>query len=116
MPTPTERPALRLRVHISERDHHGGQPLYTAIVEAAQKAGLAGAVVLKGIEGFGRDAVVRAARIVDMASDLPIIVEVVDEPDAIRAFLPALGAMVAGALVTLDDVRIVEPAPGEAAR
>ncbi len=117
MPSPpTERPALRLRIHISERDHRGAQPLYTAIVEAARSAGLAGAVVLKGIEGYGRDAVVRAARIVDMASDLPIIVELIDEPGAIRAFLPALAGMVAGALVTLDDVRIVTPGADEAAR
>jgi PII-like signaling protein len=102
-----EQPALRLRVHIGESDHHGGQALYTAIVEAARHAGLAGATVLKGIEGYGAHSVVHAAHIVDLSADLPIIVEIIDAAEAIRQFLPALQAMVADGLITLEDVRIV---------
>jgi PII-like signaling protein len=110
----TEQPALRLRVHIGESDHHGGQPLYTAIVEAARRAGLAGATVLKGIEGYGAHSVVHAARIVDLSADLPIIVEIIDSADAVRAFLPALTLMVADGLITLEDVRIVYRGEGQA--
>ena len=104
---PDERPALRLRVHIGERDHHGGQPLYAAIVEAARRAGLAGATVFKGIEGYGAHSVVHAARIVDLSADLPIVVEVIDTKEAIERFLPVLTGMVADGLITVDDVRIV---------
>jgi PII-like signaling protein len=106
-PTPDHRPAVRVRVHIGESDHHRGQPLYTAIVEAARHAGLAGATVLKGIEGYGARSVVHAARIVDMSADLPIIVELIDEPDMIHGFLPALTKLVADGLITVEDVRIV---------
>jgi PII-like signaling protein len=115
-PTSGHRPALRVRVHIGESDHHGGQPLYTAIVEAARHAGLAGATVLKGIEGYGARSVVHAARIVDMSSDLPILVELIDEPDAIHAFLPVLTKLVADGLITLDDVHIVYRGEGKAHR
>ena len=113
-PTGTERPALRLRVHIGESDHHGGQPLYTAIVEAARRAGLGGATVFKGIEGYGAHSVVHAARIIDLSADLPIIVEIIDSEEAIRQFLPALTAMVADGLITLEDVRIVYRGAGQA--
>jgi PII-like signaling protein len=110
------RPAVRVRIHIGESDHHRGQPLYSAIVQAARQAGLAGATVLKGIEGYGARSIVHAARIVDMSSDLPIIVELVDEPDAIHAFLPALETLVADGLITLEDVHIVYRGEGQAHR
>jgi len=104
---PSEQPALRLRVHTGESDHYGGQPLYTAIVEAARRAGLAGATVFKGIAGYGSHSVVHAARIIDLSADLPIVVELIDSAGAIQGFLPALTAMVADGLITLEDVRIV---------
>ncbi len=107
MPETPTGPALRLRVHIGERDHHGGQPLYTAIVEAARRAGLRGATVFKGIEGYGAHSVVHAARIVDLSADLPIVVELIDAAEAIDRFLPTLRAMVAEGLITLEDVRVV---------
>jgi uncharacterized protein len=109
-----ERPALRLRVHIGESDHYGGQSLYTAIVETARRAGLAGATVFKGIEGYGAHSVVHAAHIVDLSADLPIVVELIDSTEAIYGFLPALTAMVADGLITLEDVRIVYRGEGKA--
>jgi PII-like signaling protein len=115
-PSHDQRPAVRVRIHIGESDHHRGQPLYTAIVEAARHAGLAGATVLKGIEGYGARSIVHAARIVDMSSDLPIIVELVDEPATIHAFLPALEKLVADGLITLEDVHIVYRSEGRAHR
>jgi uncharacterized protein len=113
-PVATERPALRLRVYIGEGDHYGGQRLYTAIVERARKSGLAGATVLKGIEGYGAHSVVHAAHIVDLSADLPIIVELIDSPETIRGFLPALTAMVNDGLITLEDVGILYRGEGQA--
>jgi PII-like signaling protein len=106
--------ARRVRIYIGESDHHGRQPLYMAIVEAARQAGLAGASVFKGIEGFGGHHVVHAARIVDLSSDLPILVELVDEPARIDAFLPQLGEMLAEGLVTVEDVQVVYRGDGRA--
>jgi PII-like signaling protein len=103
--------ALRIRVYVGERDHHHGQPLYSAVVQAARKAGLAGATVLKGIEGYGSHSVVHAARIVDLSSDLPILIEIVDEAPKIEAFVPALTAMVEAGLVTLERIEVIYQAP-----
>jgi hypothetical protein len=113
-PAGSEHPALRLRVHLGERDHHHGQSLYTAIVEAARRAGLAGATVFKGIEGYGAHSVVHAAHIVDLSSDLPIVVELIDSEAAIHRFLPVLTAMVDDGLITIEDVRIVYRGEGKA--
>jgi PII-like signaling protein len=98
---------LRLRIYLGERDHHGGQPLYTAIVDAARKAGLGGATVFKGIEGFGSRSVVHAARVMDMSSDLPIVVEFVDLPDAIRTFVGVLWGMLDDGMMTVEPVAII---------
>src|ERR1700679_2122091 len=79
-----ECPALRLRVYIGESDPRGGKPLYNAIVERARQAGLAGATVFKGIEGYGAHSVVHAAHIVDLSANLPIVVELIDSTEAIH--------------------------------
>ncbi len=99
--------ALRVRIYVGERDHHGGQPLYTAIVHAARKAGLGGATVVKGVEGFGARSVMHAARIVDMSSDLPIVVELVDEPDKIRQFVDVLRGMLDDGMMTIESVVVM---------
>jgi len=96
-----------LRIFIGESDRHGTQPLYTAIVEAARAAGLSGATVFKGIEGFGGHSVVHAARVFDLSSDLPVLVEIVDTEEKIRAFIPTLDDLVTEGLVTLETVEIL---------
>jgi PII-like signaling protein len=106
--------ALRVRVYLGERDHHCGQPLYTAIVDAARKAGLGGATVLKGIEGFGSRSVVHAARVMDMSSDLPIVVEFVDAPDKIRPFVDVLKGMLDDGMMTIEPVRVIYQNAGPA--
>ncbi len=96
-----------LRIFIGESDRYGAQPLYTAIVEAARKHGLSGATVFKGIEGFGGHSVVHAARVFDLSSDLPILIEIVDTEERVRAFIPQLDEMVREGLVTLETVEII---------
>lgn len=92
---------------MGESDRFGHQPLYTAIVEQARKAGLAGATVFKGIEGFGGHSVIRAARVFELSGDLPVLIEIVDVDERIRAFLPILDGMVREGLVTLEAVEII---------
>jgi uncharacterized protein len=97
-----------LRVFVGESDRHGGQPLFMAIVEAARKRGLSGATVFKGIEGFGGHSVVHAARIFDLSTDLPILIEIVDEEEKIRAFIPVLDEMLKEGLITLETVEVIQ--------
>jgi PII-like signaling protein len=103
----TEGAGKLLRIFIGESDRRGHQPLYTAIVDAARKAGLGGATVFKGIEGFGGHSVVHAARVFDLSSDLPVLIEIVDSEERVRAFLPQLDELVSEGLVTLETVEVI---------
>ncbi len=101
-----------LRIFVGESDRWGHQPLYTAIVEVARKTGLSGATVFKGIEGYGGHSVVHAARVFDLSSDLPVLIEIVDTEEQIRTFLPQLDEMLKEGLVTLETVEIIAYRPG----
>jgi hypothetical protein len=103
----TESSAKLVRIFLGESDRWKGQPLFVAIVEEMRKAGLAGATVFKGVLGFGAHSVVHAARIVDLSSDLPIMIELVDSEEKVAAFLPTLDSMVGEGLVTLENVQII---------
>jgi uncharacterized protein len=100
-------PALRLTVLIGESDRWHGKPLYTEIVHRARKAGLAGATVLRGIEGFGRSSRIHTTRILSLSEDLPVAVVIVDLETAIRPFLDELDELVAEGLVMIDPVEVV---------
>jgi uncharacterized protein len=96
-----------LRVFIGESDKHHGRPLYEAIVQEARHRGLAGATVLRGTMGFGANSRIHTAKILRLSEDLPMVVEIVDEPDKIAAFLPDLDGMIGEGLVTLERVRVL---------
>lgn len=100
-------PALRARIYIGESDHHDGQPLYEAIVRLLRERGVAGATVLRGIEGYGHAARLHTDRILRLSGDLPILIEVVDREETLRAVLPEVDAMVKGGLITLDHVEVM---------
>jgi uncharacterized protein len=99
-------PALRLSVFIGESDQWHHHPLYTEVVHRAHAAGLAGASVLRGIEGFGKSHHIHTTRILSLSEDLPVAVIIVDEEDKIRAFLPQLEELITQGLVILDPVEV----------
>ena len=103
-----EGTARRLTIFIGEEDRYDHKPLATEIVHRAQQAGLAGATVLRGIEGFGASNHVHTTRILSLSNDLPIVVVIVDDAERIQAFLPALDQLVTEGLVILDDVQVVK--------
>ena len=96
-----------LRVFIGESDKHGGRPLYEVIVQEARRRGLAGATVLRGTLGFGANSRIHTAKILRLSEDLPMVIEIVDAPEKIAAFLPDLDAMIGEGLVTLEKVRLI---------
>ena len=100
--------AVLLRIFIGEDDKAGPQPLYEAIVLKAREMHLAGATVLRGPMGYGRSSRLHSAKILDFSEDLPLIVEIVDTEDKIKAFLPALDAMMGSGLVTLEKVQVLQ--------
>lgn len=98
--------AKLVRIFVGESDHSDGRPLYEALVRKAREMGLAGATVLRGIEGFGASSVVHTARILRLSEDLPIVVELVDTADKVEAFLEVAEPMVGEGLITVERVEI----------
>jgi len=96
-----------LRVFIGESDTWHGKPLYQAIVRRLREEGLAGATVVRAIEGFGAKSHLHTARILRLSEDLPLVIDVVDTAERIQAFLPILDEMVSDGLVTLERVDVV---------
>ena len=102
-----EGPASRLTIFVGETDQWHHRPLYTEIVHRAHHAGLAGATVLRGIEGYGASSRIHTHRLVSLSTDLPVAVIIVDTPDRIDAFVPALDELVADGLVIRDEVHVM---------
>jgi len=98
---------MLVRVFIGESDHWHGKPLYEAIVLRAREEGIAGATVVRGIEGYGATSHLRTTRLLELSSDLPLVIEIVDQADRIAAFLPKLDEMVGDGLVTTERVHVV---------
>ncbi|MDH4178404.1 MAG: DUF190 domain-containing protein [Thermoleophilia bacterium] len=96
-----------LRIFVGESDTWHGKPLYQAIVERVREEGLAGATVLRGIEGFGAHSRVHTTRILRLSEDLPVVIEIVDTAERIAGVLPLLDEMVHEGLVTLEPIEII---------
>jgi hypothetical protein len=108
MKIPEEGVLLRVFIGESDREKGEDRPLYEAIVLRAREAHLAGATVLRGPMGFGKHSRMHAAKILDLSTDLPIVVEIVDAEEKIRAFLPVVDELVTEGLVTLEAVRVLK--------
>jgi hypothetical protein len=99
--------AVLLRIFIGESDRWEHKPLYEAIVLAARAAQLAGATVLRGPMGFGKNSHLHTAKILRLSMDLPLVIEMVDSEEKINSFLPTLDKMIGGGLVTLEKVKVL---------
>ena len=102
------RDALLLRIFFGEDDKFENRPLYEAIVMTARENHLAGATVLRGPMGFGQSSRLHTAKILRLSGDLPMIIEIVDAEEKIKAFLPTLDAMMPSGLVTLEKVQVLQ--------
>lgn len=102
-----QSPARRLTIYVGESDTWQGKPLYHAIVLKARELGLAGATVYRGIEGFGANSRVHTARVLELSSDLPVVIEIIDNAERLHALLPFLDEAVREGLVVLEDVEVV---------
>lgn len=96
-----------LRIYVGESDKQGHRPLYEVIVLKAREAGLAGATVLRGMMGFGKNSILHTAKILRLSEDLPMVIEIVDSLEKVESFLPELDAMITDGLVTLERVRVI---------
>ena len=99
--------ATRLTVFTTEAARApDGRPLHLALIERARAEGVAGATVLRGVEGFGASGHVLTTRLADLAMDLPLVIEIVDRAERIDSFLPAVREMAGNELVLRQPVSI----------
>lgn len=96
------QPAKLLRLHFTERDRHGGRPLYEAIIEKCRELKIAGATVFRGLEGYGDTAEIHRSHI--LTHDLPIVVQIVDSAENIERLLPVVEEMMDKGLIAISDV------------
>src|ERR1035438_4873759 len=82
-----EYPARLLRIHILEGNRFQGKPLYEAIVAKCRELKIAGATVLRGLEGYGESAEMHRSHLA--RRDQPILISIVDSPDNLARLVPA---------------------------
>ncbi|HVZ16925.1 MAG TPA: DUF190 domain-containing protein [Terriglobales bacterium] len=99
--------AKMLRIHFGENDKWQGVPLYEAIVQTCRELDIAGATVLRGVEGYGASTLIHRSHLLSRSSDLPIMVSVIDSEDKIRKLLPWLDEMVDEGLIAMSDVEVI---------
>ncbi|WP_298438503.1 DUF190 domain-containing protein [Geobacter sp.] len=96
-----------MRIFIGEGDRHGRKPLYEALVELFRREGFAGATVLRAVAGFGASSVYHTDKLLELSTDLPIVVEVVEDQERIDALMPRIDAMMNGGMITLEKATVI---------
>lgn len=104
---PIKNEAQRLRIYIGEQARHNGTPLYQWIVEEARRKKMAGATVFRGHMGFGASSYIHTDKILRLSEDLPVVVEIVDQPGRIEALLSDLDAVLNKGMVTLESIQVL---------
>lgn len=100
--------AKLVRIFIGESDRWHGVPLYEAIVRKVREMGLAGATVIRGVEGFGANSRIHTAKILRLSEDLPVLIEIVDKEERIATIIPMLDEMISEGLITMERVEIIK--------
>lgn len=101
-----EGDAKRVTVFMGESDRWQHQTLHTAMVEMLRREGCAGATVLKGVEGFGKDSRIHTAHVLRLSQDLPVVLIFVDTPERVERVLPKIEEMLGGGLIVVEDVHV----------
>jgi PII-like signaling protein len=103
----SESDACLLRIFIGESDKCKLKSLYEEIIEEARKAGMAGGTVIRGCLGYGANSIVHTSKVLRLSEDLPIIIEIVDNEEKIKSFLPKVDELVKEGLVTIEKAHVI---------
>src|SRR6476620_7376767 len=100
----TEGQAHLLRIFVNESDRWEGRAVYEAIVRSAREQGLAGATAVRAIEGYGAAGRIHSVKVLHLSEDVPIVVEIIDRPERVAAFLPTVDELVTEGVVTVEPI------------
>jgi PII-like signaling protein len=98
--------ALKLSVYFGESVSVGPRLAAEDLIRRLERRGIATAVLLRGIEGFGVNRRLHAQRFPDVSTDLPLLAMVVDARRRIEVALDAVDRAVPRGLVTLEHARL----------
>jgi len=96
-----------MRIFISEADRHKGRPLYLVLVEMLRENGFAGSTVLRGVAGFGAHSVMHTDQLLRLSTELPLVIEVIDEEEKIQKIIPDFDDLMQGGMITLEKARVI---------
>lgn len=102
---------VMVRIFFGESEKWRHQPLELALLERLRREGFAGATVFRGVAGFGAKSIIHTTHLLELSSDLPIVVEVIDTQEHVDRLLPILDEMVSEGIVTMEKVRVLRYAP-----
>lgn len=108
----TTEPGQLVRIHLGEHDQRDGRPLYEVILERCRSAGMAGATVYRGIEGYGASSLIHRPHLFGRSSDAPIVVTIVDTAAKVQAFLPVLDELLDEGLIAISNVELLRVGSG----
>ena len=97
----------RVRIYIANDDRYDGKPLWEHLLHEAQKMGIAGATVVKAVAGFGAHSEIHAFNVWSLSQKLPLLIEMVEEEEKVRAFLHAADDWIEEGFVTMEDVEVI---------
>ena len=101
-------PAKKVTVFVGEDVHHGAEPLYLAVLNYLFSKRVAGATVVKGVAGFGKDHHLHTSRLLEMSGNLPIRMEFIEDEQKLASLLPALRELVTEGLIVVSDVEVIQ--------
>ncbi|MEU6479204.1 DUF190 domain-containing protein [Streptomyces sp. NPDC047017] len=110
------RVGLKVTVFVGEHDTVHHTPLATEIVHRAHKAGIAGASVFRGVEGYGAHSLIHTQRLLSLSEDLPMAVVFADSAENVRAFLPQLDDVVREGAAIIEECELVRFLPDDEPR
>ena len=95
-----------LRIYIGEQDRHDDEPMHQWLVSEAHRQGVAGATVLRGIQGFGANSLIHTTKILRLSEDLPVVVEIIDTKEKIESFLQTIDQAITEGIVTVEKAQV----------
>ncbi|HEX3013606.1 MAG TPA: DUF190 domain-containing protein [Methanobacterium sp.] len=102
-----ESEAILLKIFIGESDRYNGKPLYRYLLEMFKNEGLAGATVLRAIGGFGKTSYIHSTAILQLSTDLPVVIEVIDTKEKIEMIKDKLEGIIKGGIITEERVNVI---------
>ncbi len=100
-------PSALLRIYLKQNATYQGKSAHEAVLELLRDSGIRGATLLRGIEGYGKDGKIHTLKILELSSELPVVVEAVDSEEKIRSLVPQLREIVGKELMTIQEVEIL---------